>query len=125
MEMIVILCCILGITLYVLNRKYFFSHDKKMIDRIMKNMVYMENELIGWNPGKYIGYCYEDKNNNYKLYVTKTSINDVYNLYKRNDEDMYDLVAKWKFNNYNFFSKIFNVEVNIGFKFEDMKEWIK
>lgn len=52
MEMIVILCCILGITLYVLNRKYFFSHDKKMINRIMKNMVFMENELIGCNPMK-------------------------------------------------------------------------
>ena len=93
----------------------------------MKNMKFMDNELIWQERGKYLGYRYTDKNEAYIVYETKTIGNNLYYVYKQreDDKDTYDLVAEWKFNDYNFFSKIFMVEIKKGFCFEDMKEWVE
>ena len=87
----------------------------------------MDNELIGQERGKYLGYRYTDKNEVYRVYETKTIGNNLYHVYKKreDDKDTYDLVAEWKFNDYNFFSKIFMVEIKKDFYLEDMKEWIE
>ena len=124
---IICLCVALVIVLYVLNRNYYFSRNKKLISRLMKNMKFMDNELIGQERGKYLGYRYTDKNEAYRVYETKTIGNNLYYVYKQreDDKDTYDLVAEWKFNDYNFFSKIFMVEIKKGFYLEDMKEWVE
>lgn len=131
MEMRTIIICIcvaLVVILYVLNRNYYFSRNKRLISRIMKNMKFMDNELTGSEFGKYIGYRYVDKSGEYMLYETKTIGNNLYHVYKQRHtktNDTYDLVAEWKFNDYNFFSKIFMVEIKRGFDLEDMKEWVE
>ena len=124
---IICLCVALVVIFYVLNRNYYFSRNKKLISRIMKNMKFMDNELIGQERGKYLGYRYTDKNEVYRVYETKTIGNNLYHVYKKreDDKDTYDLVAEWKFNDYNFFSKIFMVEIKKGFCLEDMKEWVE
>ena len=121
------LCVALVVILYVLNRNYYFSRNKKLISRLMKNMKFMDKELIGQERGKYLGYRYTDKNEVYRVYETKTIGNDLYHIYKQRDDDKdtYDLVAEWKFNDYNFFSKIFMVEIKKGFYLEDMKDWVE
>lgn len=87
----------------------------------------MDKELIGQERGKYLGYRYTDKNEEYRVYETKTIGNNLYHVYKQreDDKDTYDLVAEWKFNDYNFFSKIFMVEIKKDFCLEDMKEWVE